>query len=757
MVRGALAVAIAVLAACRFDASGVGGGAIDASTDPCAAATCAPEAACIAEGDGYRCECPDELTGDGLTCRQRWTALAAGQAFACGIAGDGALHCWGDDANGQLGDDATGHQDAPVLIDDGGTWTAVTAGLLHACGLRDGALLCWGYGAFGQLGTGTSGNTPTPLQVGANEDWIAVAAGGHHSCGIRDGGSLWCWGWNPYGQLGIGSQANQTQPVLVPGTYTAISASLYHTCGLREDGLSCWGYNSSGEIGAATAGVYTTPFDVTPATGWRSVTAGYLHTCALRTDGAYCWGLNNLGQLGFAGASVSTPTRFSTEAWSSLSAGFLHTCGVVIDGEARCWGDGRAGQLGDDQRVSRPEPAAVSGARTWTTVTAGWYHSLGIDADGGGWSWGRNSAGELGALPATVTAPVRVGDLASWTRLRAGGEVTCGLQEGAVQCLGWNDAGLLGDATNWPRETPAATALGGSWLDVAPGDHHACAIRGDRGLYCWGADYNGEVGDGAGTGGSTPVMIGATSQGWTVVDTGLNHSCAITSTGALYCWGYNAFRQLGNNSTTAVTVPAAVSNAIRDVDLGDTHTCAIDTAGRLLCWGSGTSGEQGDGGTAGRGTPTLTDVGPWLQVTAGSAFSCGRRADGSLWCWGGDADGQLGIATPGSLVPAAVEAGTSWLDVSAGRAHTCAIRDDRTLWCWGDDEWGAIGDGDEVTGDHNLPVQIGEDTDWADVDAGTHHTCATRDDGSAWCWGRRGSGQLGVAPWALAPVMIVDG
>jgi len=136
----------------------------------------------------------------------------------------------------------------------------------------------------------------------------------------------------------------------------------------------------------------------------------------------------------------------------------------------------------------------------------------------------------------------------------------------------------------------------------------------------------------------------------------------------------------------------------------------------------------------------------WAQISAGQSHSCAIKSDGTLWCWGGDASGELGNgATTGDQTSPNQEStlATDWASVSAGEGATCATKINGTLWCWGADSYGKLGNG-ATAGDQISPSQESTlATDWASVSTGNWHTCATKTDSTLWCWGRDNNGQLG--------------
>lgn len=192
-----------------------------------------------------------------------WSAYSQGHHFACGVQTDGSLWCTGRNDVGQLARGTAGtNSNVPLRVGTDTTWTAVSAGDTHACGIRASQMWCWGQGIEGRLGNGGTTASPSPVRVGTATDWTAVAAGGTHTCGIR-GGMLWCWGRNTEGQLGTGAAgANQTMPVQV-GTATdweSVALGSAFGCGLRGGAqLYCWGSSLSGQLGQGDLVAHPTP------------------------------------------------------------------------------------------------------------------------------------------------------------------------------------------------------------------------------------------------------------------------------------------------------------------------------------------------------------------------------------------------------------------------------------------------------------------------------------------------------------------
>jgi alpha-tubulin suppressor-like RCC1 family protein len=298
------------------------------------------------------------------------------------------------------------------------------------------------------------------------------------------------------------------------------------------------------------------------------------------------------------------------------------------------------------------------------------------------------------------------------------------------------------------------------WGAVSAGGSHTCGIRHAGKLYCWGDDFFGEVGDGDGPDltASAPRRIG-TFEDWATVSAGGNHTCGVRTNGKLYCWGddradddyFTGQIGDGDSDSTPVTTPRRIGT-FEDwatVSAGGNHTCGVRTNGKLYCWGDDEDGRLGIGPTVGAvGAParvgTFED---WSAVSAGGGHSCGVRHGGKLYCWGNADDGRLGAgaATGDANTPRRIGTFEDWAKVSAGGRHTCGARKNGKLYCWGDDDNGQVGDGVHLgSPDPALaPRRIGTFEDWANIAAGSQHSCAIRHLGKLYCWGMDASGQVG--------------
>jgi len=360
------------------------------------------------------------------------------------------------------------------------------------------------------------------------------------------------------------------------------------------------------------------------------------------------------------GGQPTSPTATAPAVVASvLTAGFEHTCRLTAAGTVQCWGLNGFGQLGDGTTTDRSTPVNVVGlGEGVTALSANGYHTCALTSGGAVKCWGDNDNGQLGdGTTESRSTPVDVVGLSSGVRaLAAGYEHTCAVTTGgAVECWGANESGQLGDGTTTNRTTPIGVQglTAGVQSVVAGGDFsggHSCALTTTGAVSCWGNDGSGQLGDGNTVNRSTPVTVTGLASNVRALTAGYEHTCALTTAEAALCWGYNSFGQLGNGTTDAQAAAVAVTglgSGVQAVSAGGWHTCAVTSGGAVLCWGGNSSGELGDGTTSDRNTPVaVVGLGSGVRVVqAGSEHTCALTTAGAEMCWGNNESGQLGNGT----------------------------------------------------------------------------------------------------------------
>lgn len=246
-----------------------------------------------------------------------------------------------------------------------------------------------------------------------------------------------------------------------------------------------------------------------------------------------------------------------------------------------------------------------------------------------------------------------------------------------------------------------------------------------------------------------------------------NFVCALTSAGALWCWGQNANGTLATgvgSSTTPLIVPTQAVSAFAgpwsSITAGNVSTCGIKSADSTAwCWGNNGAGQLGNGGTSNAySSPVAVSGGAtWIQIASGGAgatvfdnityatsyVTCGVKTGNTGWCWGGNGAGNVGDGTTTERT-SPVQISGSWLMIVPGFEYTtCGVQTNGTLWCWGDNQYGQLGQGTTDASAHPSPVQVGSGTSWTSVSVGSTNFCALQSNNSLWCWGVNSTGAVG--------------
>ena len=335
----------------------------------------------------------------------------------------------------------------------------------------------------------------------------------------------------------------------------------------------------------------------------------------------------------------------------------------------------------------------------------------------------------------------------SFSQFTSNSGYTCALtNEGKAYCWGWNQYGRLGNNSTTNSSTPVAVQMpaGVSFQSIAAGNIHACALTTEGKAYCWGWNQYGQLGNNSTANSSTPVAVqmpaGVSFQS---IAAGNIHTCALTNEGKAYCWGQGSSGRLGNNSTTnsstpvAVQMPAGVS--FQSIAAGNIHACALTTTGQAYCWGYGD--RLGNNSTTDSRIPVAVQMPAGVSfqsIAAGSLHTCALTTTGQAYCWGYGGSGQLGNnSTAVSRIPVAVQmpAGVSFQFIAAGYYHTCALTNEGKAYCWGQGGSGRLGN--NSTTDSRIPVavQMPAGVSFQSIAAGSLHTCALTTQNKAYCWG----------------------
>jgi len=723
--------------------------------------------------------------------RRAYQPVASGWGTSFALTRDGSVYGWGlyDPTNPNSG---TGHP-TPVPVPGLSKQVAVSAGAGTGCSVgSDGYIRCWGANDVGQLGNGTTTASAQPVLVKAVEnvtltDMLEVQAGNEFACARRSTGTVYCWGYNGSHQLGYAG-ANSSVAVTVNGLppAEAIGVSDNNACAVTRSATGndvyCWGANYTGQLGTGNTNPVIGPIKVPNLTNPVAVAMGSDFACALGADGTVrCWGW--IGETQQPYVFPLTPGLIPAPSgignWSgvrAISATAGTICGIGANGAVYCLGDNTEGQLGTGDTVGRSLPTPVQlathlgySSTPATHISVGLFTVCEQSADGNLWCWGRNSRGELGngTMNAYTTVPtynVIPRWLSAGPRLSTSGSHACITQStnGTVKCFGDNVHGDLGNNSTTQAPTPVNAVGLTNMVTVVTGQSsaHSCGVRGDGTVYCWGYNAYGQLGNGTTTDSLVPVAVNGIT---TAVDVavGAIATCALTSAGQVLCWGRGIWGQLGQGNTTSSStpLPVALPSAATGIAVGGGHACALLANGNASCWGLNFYGEVGVGTSVIQYlTPqTISFSTGMVSISAGSENTCAVLTNGQLACWGANGTGQLGNNTTTlSTSPIVVSGLPKVAAVSAGPT-TCALGTDGTVWCSGGNAYGQLGDGtstDRHVFTHILPL-----SNVMQVSAGDRSSCALVADGSTYCWGQNLYGQLGngTTTPSLVPTLTLVG
>jgi alpha-tubulin suppressor-like RCC1 family protein len=397
------------------------------------------------------------------------------------------------------------------------------------------------------------------------EKWSAVSAGGYHTCAIAAGdGTGYCWGSNYTGELGLGFaasaifQVSRPRRIATAHKFTELTAGAEHTCG-REGSqtLLCWGARVLAQLGDGQcdpSGMGSTCFASTESpvaivsggvlgsgqVHVDQVIAGGTFTCLVDVNaggGSFakrklrCWGVSDFFSRGvyFALTAATAPELDPGTDISSLvleaAAGYWHLCVKTDTGRRlQCMGVNNYGQLGDGLMDNERVPSPF----TWV-------------------------GGPLVDPPNGDGEPTH--------GITAGRDHTCALDDIGALCWGSNASGQLGNPVAGLSLYPVRAALPAPVVSVAAGDQHTCALIAGGEAWCWGANSNGQLGRGTIGGSSpTPAAVGG-GLSFVALTAGTAHTCGRTTNGSLYCWGGNAFGQLGDGTQSDRATPVRVAEA----------------------------------------------------------------------------------------------------------------------------------------------------------------------------------------------------
>lgn len=350
----------------------------------------------------------------------------------------------------------------------------------------------------------------------------------------------------------------------------------------------------------------------------------------------------------------TTPVRILTaETVVEVQASGGHICARTVDDETWCWGANDLQQLGgpssgDCQVLNcsrRPVRASTSPFRQLAVAQSG-ARSCALDADGVTWCWGYLAGQQDGSgTLRTASAPQRVTDAPSFSRLVLEDLRNCGIRDTELWCWGYGFQGSFGHGENDTRSAiPIRIADSLSVVGMDIGWTHSCLLTSEGSTYCWGSTWYGALGTGDPPQAFPNKTYNApqrvlSAPAFAAIAVGSSFTCGLTAAGETYCWGSNT---VAGGTGLATLTPRLIAGAPAFTRLyaGHNHACGLTATGDLHCWGDNFAGELGDGSTESRSTPARVRL-PAPVVQVSDHPTCAVTEAGALYCWGPNFSGQL--------------------------------------------------------------------------------------------------------------------
>ena len=773
-----------------------------------------------------------------LSSDNNWGKIAAGNFHAAGIKSDGTLWLWGSNTRGELGINSTNHVSSPIqTIALGSDWAQVSCGNYFTVAIKnDGKLWGWGDNVQGEFGNNTLVTVSSPIQTVANNtSWKRISAGYNFAgafglvpsptpspsgptpsptttpsptpsgatpsptptASFGPNYELWSWGSNYFGQLGFNDLNDRTIPEEVhtePLGWMDVAANDVFSAAIDFYGrLWTWGANSFGELGSGNIAHRSSPVQVynSAIATWDKIKVGDGFGAGLKSDNTlWLWGANSYGTLG-DNTRIHRSSAIQTVAggtWLEFGTKFYHVGAINSSNRLYLWGSNKFGQLGDTTKLHKSSPVEVAGGGSWSKVATGYAHTVAVKKDGSLWTWGDNTFGQLGINSVSHrSSPTQTMDLATnWRDVACGMYHTLGVKtDGSLWSWGNNYYGGLGDNTVTHRSSPVQTISAGfNWSSVTATLHGSAGIKIDGSFWSWGSNGFGTIGDDTIIQKSSPVQSYYNDNFWYKAAGGFQHVLALryaaatptatstptpTSTnptptptptatipffphkGQLWLWGQNNFGQLGDDTVVYKSSPiqtVAGGANWHSSSSGYNHTVGVKDDGTLWTWGWNAFGQLGDNTTDNKSSPVQTKMQGqyWWKASSGYNFTLALEQNKVLWTWGSNLKGQLGDGTNShrsSPVQVTFGNDVGFIAISAGNSHAAAVSTDGKLWCWGSNNFGQLGRNNTSNFEVN-PVMVNVSIDdWVDVACGEDFTLGLKEDGSIWAWGKNVDGQFG--------------
>lgn len=494
---------------------------------------------------------------------------------------------------------------------------------------------------------------------------------------------------------------------------------------------------------------------------WIEIASEYEHALAIKSDSSlWHWG----GDRSYYERVLRRPELVdSSQSWKKVAAGEGFYAAISDSGALWTWGDNSYGQIGNGTTTNLWTATQLGTDYDWAEISCGKDFMVGLKENGSLWAWGNNRN----------TSPTQIETDTTWIAISSGAARSIGIKadlslwlinSGSTQQLdngqwkkvskgNFTDYGIKMDGSLWKwtnsSTTPIQVGSDTDWKNLDCSHlNHGLFVKNNGTLWVAGINTFGQLGDSSILNKNTLVQIG-TANNWEKVIAGYNYSLALKTNRSLWGWGRNQHAQFGNNKNKNVPQPIDTTTHWRTATSSNGsrsgHTLAINEDGTLWAWGQNNDGQLGNGTTYTHAILPIqvsTDT-TWNSISNGFFFSVATKTDGTLWTWGRNGRGQLGL---GSFIfkktmPTQVGTDSTWNMVSAGTEFVLALKNNGTLWAWGYNYNGQLGDGTTTT--RHTPIQIGTDSNWVSICAGAKHSFGIKADSTLWSWGSDQHGQAG--------------
>jgi alpha-tubulin suppressor-like RCC1 family protein len=736
---------------------------------------------------------------------------------------DGSIWSWGGNGAGNLGTNDKINRSSPVQVLSGTSLCySVCAGTYHSGVIKsDGTLWMSGNNTSGQLGLNSTIHRSSFTQVGSDNSWRYIAIGIYNSIGLKSDGTMWAWG---DGQLGINGQnniVNISSPTQI-GTssdWAYINATYASFHGLKQDG-SIWFLGQGSESSVPSV---SSPTQFITGKNFTKVVQGLVSTYALTNTGEiWAWGQNAYGSMADLPTSISPAQLWSDTVWADVFAAYAN--GFAIKQQSVPAPTPTPTETPLPSASETPVPTASETPVPTPTETPS--PSASETPVPTPTETPLPSASET-PVPTASEAPVPTPTetpiatpaetpIPTSSETPAPTPTETPLPSASETPVPTPTETPLPSASETPAPTPTETPVPNASETPAPtptetpipsASENPVSVTPtatpseQSNLWCWGANYNGNLGNNNTQYTSSPIIFGLSSDNWISFgeNNGVNASDFIAqkSDGTLWSTGYNAYGKFGINTAnnnysspvqvfgtyndwisfvaagrnnyaikkdgtmwatgknyagallTAIPPDVEVSSPIQltsDTDWSkiyneDNRYYAVKTDGTVWWWGETSQIEPPP--NAPRSSP-IQLVGSWSYIFP-SSTTLFLKTDGTLWSVGYNYSGECGLGdTIPTESPSQVGTDTTWADIAIVKQRVAAaIKTDGSLWTWGNNAYGALGQNDLIN--RSSPVQLGTDLTWSKISGSPEGVLfAIKTNGTLWVWGGNSYGQLGL-------------